>query len=107
MVCEQTWQPFWLRGLTNNLRNHPEHRAAPEAYGAAVWPITRTATSEAPGEMTAAHQWGGDEGVLNGTVTNNSKYALSSLTFEVTLTDCGGGNCIVVGRERAEGAPGG
>jgi flagellar biosynthesis component FlhA len=39
--------------------------------------------------------------VLSGTVTNNSQYALGSMSFEVTMTDCNQGKCVTVGQQVA------
>jgi len=36
--------------------------------------------------------------VLEGTVTNNSVFALGIIYFEIVLTDCQSGNCRVVGQ---------
>jgi hypothetical protein len=42
--------------------------------------------------------------ILDGTVTNNSAFALGTMYFEVTFTDCQNGNCRVVGQTTGSAA---
>jgi hypothetical protein len=48
--------------------------------------------------------YGPSDFILDGTVTNNSAFALGTMYFEVTFTDCQNGNCRVAGQTSASAA---
>ena len=46
--------------------------------------------------------WRGEEYTFEGTVTNRSQSQLSTLSFDLTITDCKGDTCRIVGRSTPE-----
>jgi hypothetical protein len=81
--------------LFNSGRDEKATRPGGVAY--ASLPI-EVSPSEVSLESVNLNDWRPGEYTFEGTVTNNSKSMLSTLSFDVIITDCKGDTCRIVGQ---------
>ena len=89
---------IWVLIENSNKRSREyEHkRASEQMFAAAAIKITDVALEDV--KLTTA-TYGLSDYILSGTLTNNSAFNLSSLNFEVTMTDCVQAKCVTVGQK--------